>query len=367
MIARQIIKQLGGLSGLELLASEGLIKLLMDMQDNKTKELIGLLKRSDIENYSKLIKSVNDLQVGRVINKKDFMGRMGQIAQSREYKSNAVKILERCIEHKMFRLGVILKCPVCVHNSWHGIDKLNYKIQCPHCLDVFKIPTHSPDNINWAYRTFGPFSLQGGAEGAYTTLLALRLFSKTFNFATTPYLSFNTKIVGKDKEIDLGLLIKESKHRREEDIRAVFVECKSYNDFLQSDIKKMDDLAKRFPGATIVFATLKNKLSEKEKRLLKPLVNRCRKYWKNDEPYNPVLILTKIELFASHGLSYAWNKVGGEHKKMSIRNFDDKLLYTCDATQQLYLGMKPWQEEVYKNLARVSKKNLAKSPSDQAS
>ena len=38
-------------------------------------------------------------------------------------------------------------------------------------------------------------------------------------------------------------------------------------------------------------------LTKTEKKLLRPFVNRCRRYWKAERPYNPVLILTGNELF----------------------------------------------------------------------
>jgi hypothetical protein len=192
--------------------------------------------------------------------------------------------------------------------------------------------------------------------------LVLRLFSQIFDFPTTPSLSFLTKINGKEKEIDLGLLVKESKFKVNENIRAVFVECKSYNDFAESDIEKMENLAKKFPGAVLVFATLKDGLSAKEKKLLKPLVNKCRKYWKAEEPYNPVLILTKTELFARMSLHYAWQDGNDAQKAIAKRDYyADRLLSTCDATQQLYLDMKPWQEEQWEKFEKRRKKRESKN------
>jgi len=323
-IAKQMIKRLGGTWGLETIANEELVSLLRDMEN------------------------------GKEIEKDPFWGRISKVANTRVFKNEPAKLLKHYVDIGMFRLGATIQCPICSHRSWYDIDNLNYKLQCTNCLDNFDLPSYSPDEIKWSYRTFGPFSLGGAAEGAYSTLLVLRLFSKVLDVATTPMMSFITKIDGLEKEIDIGLLLKESRFNHEEEVRVVFAECKTYNYFEKTDVDKLAKLAKRFPGAILVFATLRDSLIAKEKRLLKPLVNRCRRYWKAEQPYNPVLILTKTELFASMGIEYAWKDAKDEkYKKFSEHHFyTDRLLHICDATQQLYLDMRPWHDEIYEKFER---------------
>ncbi len=332
LIAKQMIKRLGGTWGLEILANEELITLLRDMED------------------------------GKEIEKEVFWGRISKIANTRFVKFEPDKLLRRYVDIGMFRLGATIQCSVCAHRSWYSVDNLNYKLQCSNCLDTFDLPSYSPDDIKWSYRTFGPFSLSGAAEGAYSTLLALRLFSKVLNAATTPMMSFLMPINGTEREVDLGFFLKESKFNRDEEVRTVFAECKTYNEFEKKDISKLSELAKRFPGAILVFATLKDFLTKKEKDLLKPLVNRCRRYWKAEQPYNPVLILTKTELFAKLSLDYTWKEAGDRYKKFADhRYYTGRLLHICDATQQLYLDMRPWSEEIRERFER-RRKLLKKVP-----
>ena len=133
--------------------------------------------------------------------------------------------------------------------------------------------------------------------GSYTVLLALRFFAKTLNGATTPLLSFTAKKGAIGIEADLALFYQEFRHEvRKTD--AIFVECKSSNDFTRADANRMSVLADQFPGAVLVFATLKKSLSKKEQRVLRPAANRGRRRWKTEHPYNPVLILTCAELLA---------------------------------------------------------------------
>lgn len=333
-IAKQMIKRLGGTWGLGAIANEELIKLLRNMED------------------------------GKEIDKDSFWGKISKVANTKFIKGEPAKLLKHYVDIGMFRLGAAIQCPICSHRSWYAVDNLGYKLQCTNCLDNFDLPSYSPDEIKWSYRTFGPFSLNGAAEGAYSTLLVLRFFSKVLDVSTTPMMSFTTKIDGAEKEIDLGLLLKESRFNREEEVRVVFAECKTYNQFEKGDVEKLAKLAKLFPGAILVFATLRDSLTKKEKKLFKPLVNKCRRYWKAEQPYNPVLILTKTELFADLSIEHTWKKIDDEkYKKFANRHsYPDRLLYICDATQQLYLDMRPWHDEIHEKFERRRQPHKTQNP-----
>ena len=321
MIAKQMTKHLGGLWGLGTLANRDLINLLICMED------------------------------GKQIGEPKMRGIMHRLANKALVLRTGPQLLESYISRKMFRLGARLQCPVCAHRSWYTVDQLDYELRCTNCLESFAFPSHSPSDIEWAYRTFGPFSLSKAAEGAYSTLLVLYAVRRHFDALMTPAFSFLTDIEGAEKEIDLGLLFKESRFRSDTDVRALFAECKTYNRFERRDIDKMAALAARFPGSVIVFATLRDELTEKEKRLLRPLVARSRRYWKNEQPYNPVLILTRVELFAEMSFQDAWQRAGGRYAQFSTRYYaPDRVLDVCDVTQQLYLAMKPWHEEIVEQL-----------------
>lgn len=315
-IAKQMIKHLGGVYGINTLANENMIALLKSMEFGKEKS------------------------------KEQFWAEILKVTSTNVFKGDASKALKGYMERKMFQLGVSLQCPTCTHSSWYDIKALNYVVVCPNCLEEFDIPTHSPDDIKWVYKTSGPFGLPKRAEGVYPTLLTLRIFSSLFHDSPiTPMLSFETKINEVPIEVDLGLFFRRSRFRNEENVRIIFAECKSENSFEKKDIEKMELIAKKFPGAVLVFASLKGELSKKEITLLKPLVNKCRRYYKADEPYNPVMILTKTELFAHWDLYQAWKDKGGKHASFANRiGYDNELLNICDITQQLYLGMKPWQQ-----------------------
>lgn len=333
-IAKQIIKQLGGIWGIETLANEELVKLLDEMSSDRTK------------------------------NKEDFWSRISRIANCEEFIKDPEKISKRIMDANMFRLGLEVQCPVCRRHSWYSIGEADYGIHCAKCREKFSLPTHSPKEIVWSYNSFGPYSLPNYADGSYSVLLALRFFSKILRASTTPLMSFSAE---KDKhkiEVDLGILFQMGKYGNTK-TDVIFVECKSYNLFKKEDADRMKLLAGHFPGAILAFATLNKELTPKEKELIRPVVNRGRRYWKADKPYNPVLILTGTELFSCWGPTKCWEGLGGKYTPFASRHkMWDDLNELCDITQQLYLDMTPWREWLRDKWEKKRKRKLEKQRLD---
>jgi hypothetical protein len=128
-------------------------------------------------------------------------------------------------------------------------------------------------------------------------------------------LSFLAKKDAKEVEVDLGLLLKESTFGVTH-TRLIFAECKNNAEFEKSDVDKMKWVAEQFPGAIIVFATLNKQLSDKEQKLIRPFVNKGRKEWKAEMPYNPVLVLTATELLSDWGPPTCWRDAGEFYKPL---------------------------------------------------
>jgi hypothetical protein len=110
--------------------------------------------------------------------------------------------------------------------------------------------------------------------------------------ATTTVLSFNaTGQDGKALEADFMMFYRNAAFW-ERQTEWVFGECKSFNNFKQRDIDRMQVIADNFPNSILVFATLSYAFSEEEKEVLLPFVKACRVYGKLDRPRNAVLLLT---------------------------------------------------------------------------
>lgn len=129
---------------------------------------------------------------------------------------------------------------------------------------------------------------------------------------------------------------------------AVFVEGKSYGKkhgvFGSKDMRRMRRVARCFPGAILVFATLNRRVTRADKMLIRPLARAGRKPMGEDDWRNPVVVLTGQELFSESGPPYCWDD---NPDAADIRNqfrSSDGLVGLADATQRLHLGMEPHDE-----------------------
>ncbi|EKE05394.1 MAG: hypothetical protein ACD_19C00318G0001, partial [uncultured bacterium] len=314
LIAYEMLKQLEGKWGIVILAKKGLIELLNKMSDGKP-----LLNNA-------------------------FWGNIQRIANDDKYKLDPKGFLQRLTDLNIFRLGVDIQCPVCQQHSWYTLTDIDYKIKCPTCLNESNIPSHSPNDIKWSYRSFGAFSLPKQAYGVYTVLLTYYFFSRVLDGATTPLMSFLAKKDNIDIEADLAMYFQKSefgKSKRE----LLFVECKTFNRFEKKDINRMKIISKEFSGCIIVFATLNSTLTKKEKELIRPFVSQGRKYWKEGKTCNPVLVLTSNELFTDISLSDTYKEKGGKHANFKNATYEfSRLRPLCDVSQQLYLDMDSWAD-----------------------
>src|ERR1041385_2613591 len=127
----------------------------------------------------------------------------------------------------------------------------------------------------------------------------------------------------------------------------LFGECKTYDIFKRKDFNRMGDLARQFPGAVLVFSTLRKSLTKQEVAAIARLAKKGRKRWKAEWPINPVMILTGTELLHWQGPPYCWDE--SVRKKF---NHLRGVIGLCDATQQLYLGLRSWQTEWHEDIER---------------
>lgn len=319
LLAKQIYTQLGG--SIKSLSNEQLLKLFEEM--NKDKE------------------GGKELSVGELKSRIENMG--------------SKNLYDYLLEKGVFRIGSKIQCSNCQRNSWYSPENIKEVLTCPKCLNNFQAVGHL-ESSNWCYKTAGPFSLPNYADGAYCVLLSLDFFDDHLHqLKITPALSFEIEDQkGKPLEADFGILFRESLFGEVME-HVIFGECKTFGTFKQKDYKKMRVLAKLFPGAILVFSTLRNSLTDAEVKEISKLAKAGRKQWKSERPINPVLILTGNELIGMFGPPYCWEEKHGDKYKR-VRG----LLDITDATQQIYLKLPSWREEWDKEFEKRRKKIQAK-------
>ncbi len=326
-IAKQMIKQLGGLRGIDNLKEEKLIELLKDLSNNG------------------------------FIDEHRFKGKIAKITNAGKDSLLRDKYIKMLLEKQIFQLGVELKCPICTQRSWYSLNEMDASVRCISCLSDYKVQSLGLPDKKWAYKSFGTFGLPKQSYGAFSVLLTLLFLVKDNRKRTTTLLSFTAKKGNKEIEADFCLVI-ENAFRGSAAQEFIFAECKTYNKFERKDINRMLELAKEFPGATLVFSTFRKELTPAEKRMLKPFVNKSRKDWKARKINNPVIILTGNELFSAHGIPHCWKDMEGKAGEIGKNDsYPQNSTAIADTTQQIHLDMQPnleWREDQRKKRQKVS-------------
>jgi hypothetical protein len=334
-VAEQVLRALGGTRRATLLADQ---------------ETLQLLDR--------MAKSVRRHSDGTIEEFEDRAAPVGQwkAIVSRRLSNSFYRwiSLDAFIKANVFRLGLSLTCPHCLKRNWTGIGSLQETITCARCLNQFEFPqgTLEFERTPWQYRVVGPFSVPDFAGGAYATVLALRTLATMLSVSDVE-LTYTTglDLVGDTlpkMEVDFAGWYRRRQLLRRQDVPDLFFgEAKSFGTecFKSTDIDRMERIIEKFPDAFIIFAMLKNELSEDEKSRIGQLALRLRQRPNGRSAQSKIIVLTGIELFADWRIGHAWEKIGGRHSvfSKSLHVQLDYLQTLADVTQQLYLDLPdPW-------------------------
>ena len=265
---------------------------------------------------------------------------VGEVKNRLAHIGGRTNLHDYLVQKSAFRLGAKVQCPSCRRYSWFGVDDVKDVLVCPRCLKRYPA-IGNLDQATWCYKTAGPFSVPGYADGAYCVLLSLETLSQHWlSISLTPSLCFTAKRDGQTPlEADFGALWQESVFGEIVE-GAIFGECKTFAKFERKDVERMAKIAKKFPGAVLAFCTLRKSLKKDEIGAITKLAKKGRKYWKSERPINPVLILTGNEILSMSGPPYCWKDMGLPERFDRVHS----LLDICDATQQIYLELPSWQK-----------------------
>ena len=343
---QQIIQTLGGFWGVRSIAHEGVIRLLDKMS------------RKPVTHSAHYAEFKN--KIHSAVNK--------NIWKTRDF--------ETIVERKAVELGLELKCTKCGSWSWYSVKQLDYSLVCDLCLKQFDFPITNPGyskHSRWAYRVIGPFALPGYAKGGYSAALAIRFFADVIGGMDRSEVTWSSGQELKlppDKKSEVDFILWNQRKQMfgtDYPTEIVFGEAKSFgkDTFKEDDVNKMKLLADSFPGAVLVFATMKeaNELSKGEVKRIKKLAEWGREYDKERQQTRaPVIMLTGTELFTAHYLDQSWKEKGGKHEQLITPAWvrTDNLRVLADLTQQLYLDMpsySTWHEEKWKKRLELKRTN----------
>jgi hypothetical protein len=166
--AEQVLRAVGGTRGCQLFADEATVKLLDKMAKTIQREADGTTAQ-----YPDRTASIAEW--------KEVLGR-----RSKALFSSAK--LSDLTERSVMRVGLGLLCPHCAKDNWYSLSDVNYEVACERCLNRFSFPQASKkfNESDWRFRVIGPFSVPDYADGAYSTVLTLRVFNNTLYNSRTP-------------------------------------------------------------------------------------------------------------------------------------------------------------------------------------
>lgn len=347
-VALQVVHCLGGPSGARLIADVRIVKLL----DRMAHGLIEAPADKESDGGGK----------PRTQGRLAVRGRWLELLRQTNYGSaNAAKRhFSALIERGVLRVGLELPCSICGHANWFSPAAIRDAVTCERCLREFPFPASEPPLGAWKYRTQGPFSAENYAQGGYAVALALRFLGQGLRADTTwvPSLKI-TDDTGSEMEIDFGAWWRRESAFDSGEPTLLLGECKSFGQFKAKDVSRAKRLTARFPGATLVFATLRDELDTGETEGLATLARAGRKHFKDDLWRAPVLVLTSHELMSDIGPPYCWQDAGGRFAQFA-KNFRGRgdLTELCDATQQLHLGMEPYHQWLEEEVKRLQQRRL---------
>ena len=335
----QIIQALGGLKwGILCLTYKGVIDLLNDMSKNSAT---------------------------KTTHYREFKNKIHTAIDSENLRK---RTFETLVERKAVELGLELKCDKCDSPSWYPVNQLDYSLTCSLCFKQFDFPITNPlgAHSKWAYRVVGPFALPGYAQGGYAPALAIHFFAEVIGGFDRASLTWSSaqelRLPTKSVEVDFMLWYQRKDifgtersffgtglpiFGMDRPTETVFGEAKSFGRhgedvFEQDDVDRMKLLAEAFPGSILVFATMKEELSQGEIDRIKKLAEWGREYDKERRQTRaPVIVLTGTELFTTGYLSTSWKEKGGKHKDLAKHTSlgTPNLRILANFTQHLYLDL----------------------------
>jgi len=291
LIVRQLITQLGGVSGAIVFKIPGVRRLLRTHGPTAAftkKSAIQLIGSKDQENPEASFKDHLDLYLE---------------PRPQGEKLTAEGVFGYLVEKGLFRIGTELTCPHCQMASWTSLDALRQKLTCEMCGREFDA-TRQLVNAEWHYRRSGVLGAERNAQGAVPVALTLQQLnanlSSTFrNHLYSPSLDLIPKngVALPASEVDFAWIV--SQPYPEKTI-VILAECKDWGrksardgdggTIDEKDIQNLRAVADAFPSDRFETFILLAKLcpfTPQEIDLAKSL---------NDKHRRRVILLTDREL-----------------------------------------------------------------------
>ena len=167
LIARQLITQLGGVSGAIVFKIPGVRRLLRTHGPTAAftkKSAVQLIGGRDPDNPDASFKDHENLYIE---------------PRPHGEKLNAASVFSYLVEKGLFRIGAELTCSHCQMAAWTSLEALQQKLTCEMCGREFDA-TRQLVNAEWRYRRSGVLGAERNAQGAVPVALTLQQLDANF-------------------------------------------------------------------------------------------------------------------------------------------------------------------------------------------
>ena len=257
LIARQLIKQVGGLQGARVFKIPGVRRLINDKSALKSfsrSDALSLIGGKDPNNP-----------------KANFEDHYYLYVEAREpgTKLDAKDVFSYLVGNGIFRIGMDLKCPKCLLEDWHSIDSLKQYVTCNLCGYSFD-SSRQLVNADWHYRKSGLIGKEKHSLGAIpVTLVLQQLDTNLFGSSDNTLYTTSHNLIAKEGttldecEIDFIWMIKSYHPKR---TQIILAECKANGwdniSNFKKDIDKLQQVASALPRNRFQPFILLSKLRE---------------------------------------------------------------------------------------------------------
>lgn len=324
-VAERLIVQLGSLSEVALLRHVGLLRLMNRAATSGVAVDVGEEERP---------------LRARV----DFIRRRALMAElSRGFgQDRAARILKMLVDRNVLRVGLSLSCEACHFVNWVELDEIQPTLRCRRCLENYSFPqAMPPDDASWAYRPTGACSVEYFARGAYTVAHALRVLEQP----SDAMVWCTGTALGPTTEIDFAACRKRTRDGGKPIL--LIGEAKSLNEFGPKDFACAHRLLSRLSDSVFVFATLRDRLTSREKAAIKRLVRPNATSWLQVPMTPRVMVLTSRELLHVGGMPDCWREgptYVADLYEENERYVRDETVMWADLTLRLHAGLGPHDE-----------------------
>jgi hypothetical protein len=237
-IASRLIQQMGGVQGCRVFKIAG-VRALIE-------------KHKPFQSFTRSGATQVIGEVDPVTNAPNFTRYESLFIEPREGpKLKPHQVFDYLAKKNVFRVGLKFTCPNCELEFWTPLDDLATEITCEYCGQRFNVTPQLKDGA-WAYRRSGLFGREDHQQGAIPVALTLQQLDTVLSGGAVFVTSMKIESDAAGFEAcETDLVIISEKGFYDDRLAIAIGECKGHGEITQEDVRKLSQVADKFPNDRI--------------------------------------------------------------------------------------------------------------------